>query len=122
MANAVFQCPNCGAQIDMESNELAIRLNQLKTRYAKLMQEREKLMQKHIDDKDFEYKIKHSRIKTELTLVEHTIRCLQHELAGKPVELWQLRYNKALEIAKTMMGSKTYEKFKYELDRACAPK
>lgn len=118
----VFQCPECGALWNPGKNELNTRLNVRKNRYAILLRKQSELAATKPEDVTSEYKIKSSKLKTDILIEEHALRCLREELKGNPVQIWQMRYAKALEVARSMMTDERYNKFKDALDAACKPK
>lgn len=117
-----FQCPVCGALWTPDKNELSERMNTLKTRYSRLLKKRDELVTNGMDDTSYEFKFKHSQLKTELLIADHAIRCLRKELQGEPTQVWQNRYAKALEVAQSMLDESKFQKFKDAIDEACRPK
>lgn len=119
---AALQCPQCGALWKPDTNEIMLRMNTLKLEYTRLQKRRDRLMEEHHDDTSHKFKFEMARLKTDLAATDHAIRCLREELKGSPVQLWQLRYEKALEVAKDFLSDAMYEKFKQAVDEACRPK
>lgn len=116
-----LQCPVCGALWSPTKNALTERINALKIKHSQLLKKREDLVNEHYDDNSYEFRFKHSKLKAEIAESEHCIRCLNAELKGKPVQLWQNRYAKALQVAETMLNPQQFAKYKEEIDRLCRP-
>lgn len=118
----VYQCPQCGALINFSRNEMTQRLEFLKARHLRLIQDREKLAEEHASDNSFEFRAKFAKLKTEIMVAEHAARCVRAELTGNPVQMWQNRYEKALALYGEMHGASALTKFREALDEACRPK
>ena len=121
-ATGRFQCPQCGALWNPNRNDVSERLNLYKSKHARLLKKREQLINSNMSTTSYEYRLQVSELKTELLVCEHTISCLRAELMGQPVQMWQMRYQSAMDIAKEFMSINQYDEFKRRLDEACRPK
>lgn len=120
-ATGLCQCPDCGALWKPDRSEVVAQLNVLKTKYSRLINRREKLVAGGMTD-ELKYKIEYSDIKNSLFATDLCIKALKSELQGNPVQMWQMRYEKAMEVAKEMFGEQKYEKFRQAVTDACRPK